>query len=335
MKEEKENSLGERLAELLLAGRGTPVSGEELASRLGVTRAAVWKEMEKLRTQGYQIQSAPRRGYQLAGLPDVMTREVIASLLPADRRGALVALPEVDSTNTYAQRLALDGAGHGTVVTADRQTRGAGRMGRSFESPAGEGVYLSMILEPDCGPRALSLLTSFAGLAVCRAIQEECGLSPRIKWPNDIILEGKKVCGILTKLVTDGENNRVTHAVVGIGINVGQREFGPELREKAISLHQAGVDVTRPQVAAAVIRQMDRIFTQERWLSDPGPDKVEELKALSCTLGAHVTILSPLGTEEGQALDIAPDGGLVVRVGETVKTIASGEVSVRGILGYV
>ncbi len=334
MHHETQANLNVKLAELLLHHQEGPVSGEELASRLGVTRAAVWKEMEKLRSQGYEIRSAPRRGYQLACFPDVMSREVISFLLPEQRQGALVVLPEVDSTNTYAQRMILDGAGHGAVVAAEQQTQGAGRMGRTFISPPG-GVYLSMILEPDCGARALSLLTSFAGLAVCRAIREVCDQEPRLKWPNDVILEGKKVCGILTKLVTDAENNRITHAVVGIGVNVGQENFPPQLRSKAVSLRQLGSGVPRPVMAAALIRQLDRIFTQERWLDDPGPDKVEQLKALSCTLGARVTIVSPLGQEEGEALDIDPEGGLVVRVNGRLKTITSGEVSVRGMLGYL
>ena len=335
MMEEKNNSLARRLAELLLRSEGQPLSGEELAGILGVTRAAVWKEMEKLRAQGYPICSAPRRGYRLCAIPDLLSQEVVSALLPPQRAGGLVVLEEVDSTNTCAQRLVLDGAGHGMTVVAGHQTKGAGRMGRTFQSPAGEGVYLSMILEPDCGPVGLSLLTSFAGLAVCRAIQETCGLEPRIKWPNDVILRGKKVCGILTKLITDGENNRVTHAVVGIGINVKEQEFAPELKDKAISLAQAGARVSLPAMAAAVIRQLDRIFTQENWLAHPGPEKVAQLKELSCTLGARVTVISPASVEEGEALDIAPDGGLVVRVGDTVKTVNSGEVSVRGVLGYL
>lgn len=331
----KKVPVGERLIELLLKSHGSWVSNEELAACLEATQLEIYNEINSLRTQGYPITETLGQGYCLAELPDLLTRPVMATLLSPRHLNHLVILDEVDSTNTYAHKIVLDGADQGTVVIANRQTNGTGRMGRSFESPAGQGVYLSMILKPGCKPQSLSLLTSFAGLAVCLAVEDVCSLSPSIKWPNDIILKGKKVCGILSKLITDKENNRGTYAVVGIGVNVSQECFGSELEDKAISLAMAGVCTTRPQIAAAIIHRMDEIFIQERWLNHPSSEKIALLRERSCTIGNRITIFSPFGLEEGEALDIAPDGGLVVRVGNIIKTLTSGEISVRGILGYL
>ena len=180
------------------------LSGEAISRSLGVTRAAVWKGMDRLRSEGWQVDSATNRGYRLAGAPDLLTAPLVEAFLPGPREAPVLCYGELDSTNLQGQRLALEGAKSGTVVLADRQTSGAGRMGRDFYSPGGVGIYLSYLLAPRCGGERLSLLTSCAGLAVCGAIRRTTGLEPAIKWPNDIILEGKKACGILTKLLSDG-----------------------------------------------------------------------------------------------------------------------------------
>ena len=195
-------------------------SGEELSSRLGVSRTAVWKAACRLREAGYAIESVTRLGYRLTALPDGMTRELLEQYLPQGRGETVICYEETDSTNTRGMQLALEGAPTGTVVLADRQTRGSGRLGRSFLSPGGQGVYLSYLYRPDCDPAALSLLTSCAGLAVCQVL-EELGLAPAIKWPNDIIIDRRKVCGILTKLASDAETATVNGAVIGIGLFKG------------------------------------------------------------------------------------------------------------------
>ena len=185
-------------------------SGEELSVRLGVSRTAVWKAACRLREQGYAIESVTRLGYRLTALPDGMTKELLEQYLPQGRGETVICYEETDSTNTRGMQLALEGAPTGTVVLADRQTHGNGRLGRSFASPAGQGVYLSYLLRPDFDPAALSLLTSCAGLAVCQVLEQH-GLAPAIKWPNDIILDRRKVCGILTKLTSAAER-RACHA---------------------------------------------------------------------------------------------------------------------------
>ena len=331
------DTLKSRLLQLLLDNRDKPVSGQLLSGQLGVTRAAVWKEIEQLRREGFVITSATNRGYQLTQTPDLLTRELIGGYLPSSRKASVICMQEVDSTNTAAQKLILEGGEDGLVVVADHQTKGSGRMGRPFLSPAGVGVYLSMVVEPHCTTDALNLLTSYAGLAVCLPIEECTGLRPSIKWPNDVILEGKKVCGILTKLVSDGENNRVTHAVIGIGINVGQEEFPQELRDKAISLRQAGAqDLCRAKLAATLIQVLDRIFFEEKWLQTTPDAALEQLKERSCTLGREVLVISPREERRGQAVDLDRWGGLVVDFSDgSRETVTFGEVSVRGVLGYL
>lgn len=324
-----------RLLTLLLQNKEQAVSGESLSEMLGVTRGAVWKEIAALRQMGYGVEAATRRGYRLIEIPDLLTAELVGAAVKGDTQQEIICLPETDSTNLYANRLVLSGAADGTVVIADRQTNGMGRMGRSFESPGGQGIYLSMILEPHCTAGSLGLLTSYAGLAVCAAIEESCGVRVEIKWPNDIIIEGKKVCGILTRLVSDAESGTITHAIVGIGVNVRQQSFSPELADKAVSLWQAcGRELSRAELAGGIINHLNRILRVERWLENPPENALTELRERSCTIGRRVVVDGPAAHEEGEAVDIDPAGGLVVRFVGGTRVVSSGEVSVRGVLGY-
>lgn len=322
----------DKLAALLLANQGQYLSGEAISRGLGVTRSTVWKGMDHLRQAGWELESGTNRGYRLARIPDLVTAPVLEHFL-GERKAPLYAYEELDSTITQGQRLVLEGVEDRAVIVADRQTMGAGRMGRSFLSPGGVGIYLSYLLMPRCGGEKLSLLTSCAGLAVCGAISGCTGLSPRIKWPNDIILEGKKVCGILTRLVSDGEDGSIGWAIIGIGINVAQESFPDELRDKAISVRMAGGTVLRARLAAELVRGLDRIFDAGGW-REGDPTILAELRRLSCTLGHPVVVSGPLGSRQGEAVDIAPDGSLLVRFADGVRAVSSGEVSVRGLLGY-
>ena len=326
-------ALEEKLAALLLAHQGEYLSGEAVSREIGVTRSAVWKAAGRLRQEGWILESGSNRGYRLAQVPDLVTAPVVEHFLPAPRSAPVLCFEELDSTITHGQRLILEGTPDRTVVIADRQTGGMGRMGRSFLSPGGVGVYLSYLLVPGCSGERLSLLTSCAGLAVCGAISACTGLEPRIKWPNDVILNRRKVCGILTRLVSDGEDGSISWAVIGIGINVGQREFPPELADKAVSLRMAGRPVLRAELAAELIRRLDGIFSAGGW-KEGDPALLGELRCLSCTLGQPVVGVSPTGEEQGEAGDLAPDGSLLVRVPGGIRAVSSGEVSVRGLLGY-
>ena len=314
------------------------VSGEELSRRLGLSRTAIWKAVDALRREGYTVEARTGLGYRLLEAPDAVTEPEIRHFLgETDRVGrTLVCLEEVDSTNLYAKQLAAEGAADGTVVVADRQTAGRGRLGRSFQSPGGQGIYLTALLRPDLPPEKLAPVTALAGVAVCRAAERVCGVSPGLKWPNDPVWGGKKLCGILTELSLEGETGRVQDLVLGIGINVSQRpeDFTPEVREMATSLAQAlGRPVSRPALAAEVIREVDQLYAA--LAAGELEPYLAEYRRRCVNLGRTVRLLGPGGGETAEALDIDADFGLVVRTADgTVRTVRSGEVSVRGLYGY-
>ena len=323
---------------LLRQREGDYVSGQEISDRLGLSRTAIWKAVDALRREGYTVEARTGRGYRLLDAPDALTEPEIRRFLGETARvgRALVCLPEVDSTNLRAKQLAAEGAADGTVVVADLQTAGRGRLGRSFQSPGGQGIYLTALLRPDLPPERLSPVTAMAGVAVCRAVERLCKVSPGLKWPNDPVLEGKKLCGILTELSLEGETGRVQDLVLGIGINVSQRpeDFNPEVREIATSLAQAlGRPMSRPALAAEVIREVDQLYAALA-AGELGP-YLAEYRRRCVNLGRTVRLLGPGGGETAEALDIDADFGLVVRTADgTVRTVRSGEVSVRGLYGY-
>lgn len=323
----------------LLRGREDFLSGEELSRRLGLSRAAVWKAVDALRKEGYAIEARTGLGYRLTAAPDAMTESEIRSFLgeTALVGRTLQCFDELDSTNLRAKQLALAGAPDGAVVTADCQTAGRGRMDRSFQSPRGKGVYLTALLRPDLPPERLLPVTAMAGVAVCDAVEELCGVRPGLKWPNDPVLGGKKLCGILTELSLEGEAGRVQYLVLGIGVNVGQTagDFTPEVAEMATSLAMAlGRSVSRPALAAAEIRALDRLYAD--LLAGNLTPYLAAYRRDCVNLGRTVQLISPDGTREtARALDIDDSFSLVARTeaGE-VRTVRSGEVSVRGMYGY-
>lgn len=267
-----------------------------------------------------------------------MTKAEILSFLPAacPWRSSVLWYDSIDSTNTAAKALAAGGASHGTVLIADRQTGGRGSRGRSFHSPAGSGVYMSVILRPDCAPDALMHLTSAVAVAMCDAVEAACGFRPGIKWINDLVCGGRKLAGILTELGLHASGG-VDYAVVGIGMNCCQRpeDFPEDIRSMAGSLSSvSGREVDRNRVAAAMVEalwQMDtRLMAEkERILSQYRRDCV--------TIGQQVSVVSAGGTvRHGRAVDLDPDGALVVEFAPgQVETVCAGEVSVRGMYGYV
>ena len=320
---------------LLRQQEGEPLSGEAMSRALGVSRAAVWKAMEALRQEGYLISSAPRKGYWLEESPDLLSAGELAR--PGRRVGGeIICLDTVDSTNNEIKRRAVGEVPDGLTVVAGEQTGGRGRRGRSFVSPPGKGLYLSAALRPECPLSEVPALTAWSAVAVCDAIEAVCGVRPGIKWPNDVILNGRKLCGILTELELEAETAALRYVVVGIGVNVSQTEadFGPEVAPVAISLAQAlGKAPRRAEIARALLDSLDRLYTgfpQERaqWL--------ERYRADCLTVGQPIRVLFAAGEREGTALGVEEDFSLRVAWkdgGEEV--ISSGEVSVRGLLGYV
>lgn len=320
-------------SELLnLLREGGYVSGPELARRFGVSRAAVSKAMAGLKKEGYAITSTPNKGYLLTE----ETRRISASGIRAalgDHPWAprIHVMAMVDSTNTYLKNAAIAGAPHGTVAVADWQTGGRGRMGRSFSSPPGTGVYLSVLLRPACPAAELMTLTAQAAVAARRAVIAACGASPGIKWVNDLVLGGKKICGILTELSLEAESGLVNWAVVGVGINCNRTpaEFPEELREVAGSLlTQTGRRVDRTLLTAELIKALSEL---------PGLDWQAEYREACVNLGEPVQILAPgQPPRAGVAVDLGPQAELIVRFPDgSEEAVNSGEVSVRGLYGYV
>ena len=321
-----------------LVRSGGCVSGEEMSRALGVTRAAVWKGIEALRGAGYEIASVPGQGYRLESCPNRLSAGAIsARLAPEAAVGReIVCLEQVDSTNTYLKRRGAEGGAHGLAALAEEQTGGRGRRGRRFESPKGAGLYLSVLLRPDCAPAEAVTLTAWVGVAVCDAVEQAAGVRPRIKWTNDIILNGKKLCGILTEMSVEGETGAVDYVVAGMGTNVGETaEYFAQagLADIATSLDIEGHAVDRNVLAACLLNALDRMakeFPQEKgkWL--------KQYRADCLTPGHEVKLVGPEGERRAEALAIDDDFGLVVALPDgTTETITAGEVSVRGIAGYV
>ena len=322
----------------LQAHAGAYCSGEEISRQLGISRAAVWKAVSALRAGGYTIDARTGLGYALVDRPDALTeREIRRCLqaLGAEAGAALRCLNEVDSTNSYLKREALSGAADGTFAVSDCQTAGRGRLGRTFQSPAGKGIYLSGLFRPALPAEALVPVTALTAVAMCDAVDSVCHIRPQIKWTNDLVLHQKKIAGILTEVALEGETGAVQSLVIGVGINVSQTpaDFSPDVAAMATSLsRELGQAVSRPALAAAMIAALRRMMAD--LTGDPGP-YLAKYRRDCVTLGQEVQLLRGTGQERAFAEDIDDQFGLVVRRSDGQReTIRSGEVSVRGLYGY-
>mgnify|MGYP001853031449 FL=1 len=311
------------------------VSGQDLCSRLKVSRTAVWKVIGQLQEEGYQIEGVRNKGYRLLQTPDVMTAAEIGSRLHTRLIGKkLVYYDETDSTNIQGAKLAREGCPDGTVVVADSQTAGKGRRGRNWSSPHGSSIYISFVLRPDIPPACASSITLIAGMAAAEAIKAETGILAGIKWPNDVVINGKKVCGILTEM--NAEVEAIHYIVSGIGINVNQQEFPEEIRETATSLKLEGKkEVNRSSLAAKLAESFERFY--EIFLQTGDLSQLKDLyEGMLVNLGRQVKVLDPKGDYQGICRGINIEGELLVECpGGDLRQVRSGEVSVRGVYGYV
>lgn len=311
------------------------VSGQQLCEQFGVSRTAVWKAINQLREAGYEIDSVSNKGYCIKSAPDLLTKNEIESQRKSRWVGGQTECYEViDSTNTQAMRLAESGASHGTLVVADRQDGGKGRRGRNWENPAGIAIAMSILLRPaELEPANAPMLTLVSAMAVTRAIEEVADIKTQIKWPNDIVADGKKVCGILTEM--NMQTDYINHIVVGIGINVHNESFSGALVDRATSIYLiSGKHISRAALVAKVCEYFEsyyEIFLQTQDMSG----LMEEYNRYLVNCGQKVRVLDPKREFEGTAQGITARGELLVDTGEAVVTVESGEVSVRGIYGYV
>lgn len=310
------------------------VSGQELCNKFGVSRTAIWKVINQLKEAGYEIEAAQNKGYHLIAAPDVMTEAELESLKNTQWAGCeIYCFDSIDSTNTKAKELAEAGHPSGTLVVADQQTLGRGRRGRSWESPAGTGIFMTLMLKPDINPNNASMLTLVAAMATARAITEVTGEAAQIKWPNDIVMNGKKVVGILTEM--SAQFDYINHIVVGIGINVHNEEFTEEIAKTASSLLlECGHRIHRASLIEAFLEEFERLYAVYLETEDmSGLQK--EYDSLLVNRGRQVRVLDPKEPFEGKAMGITKKGELIVDTWESRKLVSSGEVSVRGIYGYV
>ncbi len=320
-------------AKILSALRENPdgVSGAELAEQLGISRAAVWARIEELRSLDYEIEAGPHFGYRLVSAPDALhADDLLARLGKTKVIGRDIRVfEETTSTNDVIEKLARDGVKEGVVVFAESQTRGRGRLGRKWISPERKGLWFSILLRPDLRPQETTQLTVASATALRRAIQSETGLKPEIKWPNDILIGGKKVAGILTEL--SAELDRVKHVILGIGVdvNLGAGEFPPELRRLATSLKiEAGRTILRPELASAVLRELD--FDYARICAGKFTAVADEWQAHCATISHEVTIQIGGRRIRGRAESLDEDGALLVRTEHGhLERITGGDVTLE------
>ena len=318
----------------ILRETGDYVSGQEICEKLGVSRTAVWKVIRQLQEEGYQVDAARSRGYRIIDGPDVMTAEEVESLLDTEWAGKpVVYYPETDSTNIRIRHLGDEGAPHGTLAVADRQTAGRGRRGRTWESPGGSCIYMSILLRPDLAPEKAPMLTLVMACGVAEGIMDCADVKVQIKWPNDIIVSGKKLAGILTEMST--QVDYINHVTVGVGINVNVQNFPEEIQTATSLLSETGTQTKRAPVIAAVMKHFEenyKIFMQTEDMSGP----MEKYSSLLVNQGREVLILEKDAEYKAYAEGINQKGELVVRREDgTVENICAGEVSVRGVYGYV
>jgi BirA family biotin operon repressor/biotin-[acetyl-CoA-carboxylase] ligase len=319
---------GERIIACLKEAAGGEVSGERLCADLGISRAAVWKHIQGLRGKGYRIDAAPRRGYTLSTCPNTPLVTEVAPLLTTRLIGRPYHfLASADSTNRQAAAFADAGAPEGTVVAADAQTGGRGRMGRTWESPPGLNAYISLLLMPAIEPARVTTLPLVAGLAVALTIEQTVpGLRPRVKWPNDILINDRKVCGILCEM--EAEADRIRRVVCGIGVNLNQTEFSAALAPQATSLAlESGATIARARFVADVLARFEPLY--ETWLSAGFDALRPAFLARHALDGREVTVEQSGGAVSGRVTGLGPDGALLLqRADGGAVAILSGDVHI-------
>ena len=317
----------EKILEFLKQQEGF-ISGQRICDELGVSRTAVWKYMNSLKKEGYEIESVTRKGYRLLQSPDLLTREAVLSCIKkGEIPGELCCFESIDSTNEEAKRRGEAGAPDGSIYVADNQTNGKGRRGRTWLSPSGEDIFFTILLRPDLPLNSVSMLTLVAASAVAEAVDKVTGQECQIKWPNDIMVNGRKLVGILTELSASME--KIDYIIMGIGINTGMEraDFPEAFREGATSFRAEGVHVSRKTLLAAVLSELEKEYAVAE--TEGFARVLDNWRNLSCTLGPNVRVVLGTNSYTGKAVDIDKDGCLLVDTGNEVNRVIVGDVSIR------
>ncbi len=309
------------------------ISGEDISKRLGISRTAVWKHINALKEQGYDIESINKKGYRIKGsLDDILTKENILHELNTEFIGVdIIHFDSIDSTNNYAKNIASDKP-NGTIIISEEQLNGRGRLGKCWHSKKHEGIWMSIILKPNMLPLDAPFLTLVAGASIVKALNN-LNINSYIKWPNDIIINGKKVCGILTEL--SAEIERINYIILGIGINVKSLYFPQDLINIATSVYKEGYDVPRLDIIRNIMLEFEKLYISYVVNNDK-KETLNICRKYSAIIGKDIFIIKNDIREKVKCLDINENGNLFVEDenGHT-KEIMSGEVSIRGEHGYV
>lgn len=317
--------MNKTIIQMLIDSDSEYVSGQNISDKLGITRAAVWKRISKLKELGFEIESVTKKGYKLLSYPDILNKELIEIGMKSDFIGHSVeVLESVDSTNDYAKKKAKELV-DGSVIISLEQVKGKGRRGRSFHSGKGDGIYLSIILKPGFEPAKAPFITSIAGAALVNTFNK-FNIQTKIKWPNDVLINGKKVAGILTEMSADMEF--IEYIVLGVGINVSGLEFPNELKNIATSLKLEGYDVKKLSIIWQFIYEFELLYNL--YLNENTSEVVNILRNNSSVIGKQINVHYMNEIESAIAVDINNQGALIIKTQEgEVKELSSGEISIR------
>lgn len=326
----------EEIIRMLLKNQDDYLSGEEIARRLGISRAGVWKHIDVLKKMGCEIECKQNKGYRLVRIPDILAPEILCAwdFSKTLERVEVLHYDQCTSTNDVAKQLAQKGKKGPCVIVAEQQTAGRGRLNRPWTSSAGEGVYLSILLRPEISLFDVPKMSLIAGVAVSRAIEKVASVHPKVKWPNDVLIDSRKVCGILSEM--SASTDAVEYLIIGIGINVNQRTFHGELMQKATSVRlEAGKEISRPQLFLAVVNEFFSLYDAFVATLDFIP-VAREYSKNSAILGKQIDILSFGKTESGVCIGFDKDGALILQLEDgKKKRVVAGDVSIRGGSIYV
>lgn len=317
-----------------LKGADTYVSGQYICERWGVSRTAVWKAINQLKDEGYEIDSVTNKGYKIIKSPDILSESEIKSVMPMGGIvNKVIYFDETDSTNTRAKLFGEEGMADGTLVVADCQNKGKGRRGRSFSSPRGQSIYMTFLLRPDISPVKASMITILSAMAVRSALSEICGIDSFIKWPNDVVADGKKICGILTEM--SAELTKINYVAVGIGINVNNEKMPKDIENVAISARMLTGRVQRRSLIIGSVCKWFGIY-YDKFINTLDLSLIkEEYNQYLINYNKEVEIVRDNESYRAKSLGIDDEGRLLVERDGKTETVLSGEVSVRGVYGYV
>lgn len=309
------------------------ISGEELSKKFGITRAAIWKHMKSLKEEGYEIMFISKKGYKLISTPDILTYEEIKDKLTTKYIGKnIIHYNTIDSTNKIAKKLAINNIDEGTVIISEEQTEGRGRLGRIWSSPKGKGIWFSVILKPNINPIMASRVTLIGAASVYCALSE-MNIKTKIKWPNDIVLNNKKLCGILTEM--SGEVDKLNYIVMGIGINVNVEKFNDDLKDIATSLKiEEEKSIDRKELLSKIINNLEAFYNKFKENGDI-EEVVEICKNNSAIIGKKIKIINCGKERIVKAVNLDKDGELLIENEDgLLEKIISGEISIRSLYGY-